>query len=68
MLETFLIKLQAFSLQAFLKETPTQVLSCEVWEILKNTYFEEHLQTTASGAKKAVVKNFAIFIGVSKSE
>ena len=50
-------------MQAFLKETPTKVLSCEIWEILKNTYFEEHLQTTASGAKKAVVKNFAIFIG-----
>ena len=31
---------------SFLKETPTQVLSCEVCETFKN---EEHLQTTASG-------------------
>ena len=27
----------------FKKETPTQVLSCEVCEAFKNTYFEEHL-------------------------
>ena len=30
------------------KETPTQVLSCECCGIFKNTYFEEHLRTTAS--------------------
>ena len=34
----FLIKLQA----------PTQVFSCEICEIFKNTCFEEHLQTAAS--------------------
>ena len=28
------------------KETPTQVFSCEICEIFKNTYFEEHLRTT----------------------
>ena len=33
----------------FKKATPTQVRSCEVCEAFKNTYFEEHLQTTASG-------------------
>ena len=33
----------------FKKETPTQVISCEVYETFKNTYFEEHLQTAASG-------------------
>ena len=44
----FLVKLQVFSQQVFKKETPTQMLSCEVWETLKNTYFEEHLLTTAS--------------------
>ena len=43
------MKLQAFTLQVFLKGIPTQVLSCEVFETLKNTYFEEHLQMTASG-------------------
>ena len=30
------------------KETPTQVFFCEICENFKNTYFEEHLQTTAS--------------------
>ena len=28
------------------KETPTQVFSCEICEIFKNAYFEEHLRTT----------------------
>ena len=31
------------------KETLAQVFSCEFYEIFKNTYFEEHLRTTASG-------------------
>ena len=31
-------------LQRYYTETPTQVLSCEIWEIFKNTYFEEHLK------------------------
>ena len=35
-------------LQLYLKETPTQVFSCELCEIFKNTFFMEHLQTTAS--------------------
>ena len=30
------------------KETLAQVLSCEFCEFFKNTYFEEHLRTTAS--------------------
>ena len=37
------MKLQAFSLQVFLKETPTQVFSCKVSKTFKNTYFEEYL-------------------------
>ena len=42
---------EAASLQlaSFLKIDPTQVLSCEVCETSKNTYFEEHLQEAASG-------------------
>ena len=32
----------------FIKKTPTEVFSCNIYEIFKNTYFEEHLQTTAS--------------------
>ena len=31
------------------KETLAQVFSCEFCEISKNTYFTEHLWTTASG-------------------
>ena len=30
----------------FDKETPTQVFSCEIFEIFKNTNFEEHLRKT----------------------
>ena len=33
---------------SFFKETPTQMLSCEVWETFKNTYFDEQLRTAAS--------------------
>ena len=29
------------------KKTPAQVFSCEMFKNLKNTYFEEHLRTTA---------------------
>ena len=35
-------------LQLYYKQTLTQVLSCEICEVYKNTYFEEHLRTTAS--------------------
>ena len=31
-----------------IKETPTHVFFCEISEIFKNTYLEEHLRTTAS--------------------
>ena len=31
-----------------LKETPTQVFSCQYWEIFMKVFFEEHLQTAAS--------------------
>ena len=30
----------------FIKETPAQVFCCEIREIFKNTYFEEHLRMT----------------------
>ena len=30
-----------------LKKTPTQLLSSEIFENVKNGYFEEHLRTTA---------------------
>ena len=42
---------KAFSedLPRYQKETQTQVFSCEYCKIVKNTYFEEHLRTNASG-------------------
>ena len=36
------------SLQIYQKAAPTQVFSCEICEIFKNTYFEEHVRTTSS--------------------
>ena len=39
-----LIKLQAFRRATLSKETPTQVLSSEICEIHKNTFFAEHPQ------------------------
>ena len=35
-------------LQLYLKESLTRMFSCEFCEISKNTFFTEHLQTTAS--------------------
>ena len=40
------------------KETPTQVFSCEFFATFKNTYFEEHLQMTASISGVNICKNF----------
>ena len=37
---------QAFSF--IKKETPTQVFSCDVWEIFKNTFSTEYLRATGS--------------------
>ena len=31
-----------------LKETSTQMFSCKYYEVFEDSYFEEHLQTTAS--------------------
>ena len=39
--------LQAWRPATLLKETPTQVLSCEYCKLFKSTYFEEHLRTGA---------------------
>ena len=37
--------------QSFKKETLAQVFSCEFCEFSKNTFFTEHLRTTASEVK-----------------
>ena len=43
-----LIKFQVFRPMTLLKETPTQVFSCEILQVFKKIYFGKHLQTTAS--------------------
>ena len=45
---SILIKLQVSGLQLLEKESLAQVFSCEFYEICKNTFFTEHLWTTAS--------------------
>ena len=50
MLESFFNKVASLQPGSiFLKKTPAQVLYCEVYKTFKSNYFEEHLQTTASG-------------------
>ena len=40
---------QSYKACNFIKEdTPTQVFSCEYWEIFKNIFSEEQLRTAAS--------------------
>ena len=37
------------------KETLAQVFSCEFWNISKNTFFTEHIRTTASGESFKII-------------
>ena len=48
MLDSLLIKLLGLQVCNFIKESPTQVFSCEYFQIFKNTFFAEHLWETAS--------------------
>ena len=48
MLESLFIKVASRRPVTLLKETPTQVFSCEYCKIFNSTYFEEHLRTAAS--------------------
>ena len=41
-----------------LKQTTTQVFSIEIYKILKNTEFEEHLRTTATVISKSWMLSF----------
>ena len=50
----FLIKLQ-FLINFIKKEALAQVFSCEYCEISKNTFFTEHLWTTASSSRRLSV-------------
>ena len=46
-LESLFDKAQGFKPVTLFKKTPTQVLSCEIFENFKDPYCEEHLCTTA---------------------
>ena len=48
MLEPVFNEVAALEAATLLKKPPTQVFSCKIGEIFENTYFEEHLRTTAS--------------------
>ena len=45
--EPFFNKVAGVAWNSINKETLAQVFSCEFFEIFKNTYFTEHLRTTA---------------------
>ena len=47
--EDFVNKVAGLQPASFLKRDSNTSVFCEVWETFKNTYFEELLQTTASG-------------------
>ena len=55
--DSFLIKLQARGLQLYLKKSLAQLFSCEFCKISKNTFFTEHLRTTASASLDYVSRN-----------
>ena len=46
--------MEEFDGKLILKESLTQVFSCEYYKIFKNTYFDENLQTTASAVPLTV--------------
>ena len=48
------------SLQIYQKEVPTQVFSCEICEIFKNIYFEEHMRTTSSVSESPFQKPYGL--------
>ena len=53
-------------LQLYYQETPTQVFSCEYYEIFNNTYFGEHLRTAPSRCCSSVF--ITHFLHINKRE
>ena len=52
MLESLFNKVRLKGCKFIKNETQTLVHSCEICEVLKQTYFKEHLQTAASVSKR----------------
>ena len=46
----------------FIKRTQTQLFSCQCFKIFKNTYLEEHLQTTASVISFLMIISFSTIL------
>ena len=65
--ESLLLKLKISNL--IKRETPTQIFSCEICKIFKNTYIQKHLWTTASDFLKAYPSSslFGKILSASKS-
>ena len=53
-----LIKSQTFRPASLLKETPTQVFSCEYCKIFKNTCFEQHLRMAAPAQSLSACRKY----------
>ena len=58
-LESPVIKLKASNF--IRKETPTQIFSCEICKIFKNTFIQKHLLTTASDFPNPVYPFSSLF-------
>ena len=52
MLESVFNKSAGLQVYNFIKDSLQMVYFCKYCEIFKNTYFKEHLQTTASAVPK----------------
>ena len=61
---SFLIKLQAQVCNFIKKETPAKMFSYEFCGISKNTFFTEHLWTTASEVLLIICNNFVNSISI----
>ena len=61
----FYVFIQLFSETATKEGDPTQVFSCEYYEIFNNTYFEEHLRT-AGVLKQHVISKFFWFPNIAE--
>ena len=59
-LSFFFDKVAGWRLATLSNKAPAQVFPCEFFKISNNTYFEEHLRTTAS-KKRTTVSFYAFF-------
>ena len=58
---SFLIKFQARP-EAVYKRTPSQVFSCEFWDIFKKNFFAEHLWVNTYECSYALLMSVCVFL------